>query len=430
MRTVLKWLLRLAVLALALLIIGLGLGWYLIGRSLPDYDGEIRVTGLDEQVRILRDANAIPHIRAKTDHDAWFALGLVHAQDRLWQMELSRRAAQGRLSEILGERTLEVDRLVKMLDLYGLAERSFDVQTAETKMALEAFSSGVNAWIQHVNQSALGRGAPEFFAFGGELSPWTPADSLGILKIMALRLSAGARQEVRRAKILLTIPPGRVVDILPDYPVPAQITPPRAGKRVEAPASNPVRAMLPEAVRKLSPGISAELDPLHAAFGPSLTPELAGASNAWAMDGTRTSSGRPLMANDPHLWLSAPSVWYLADVQGPGVAAIGGTLPGVPGILIGRNRKLGWGLTTANVDDQDLYVEEVNPDNPDEYLLPDGSWAEFDTRTIRIEVSGRLPETEGRPVNPAWPGADGQAVRRRRDHTGRLRDFIAMDGAR
>lgn len=394
MRIVLKWLLRLAVVALVLVVLGLGLGWYLIGRSLPDYDGEISVAGLDEPVRILRDANAIPHIRAATDHDAWFALGLVQAQDRLWQMELSRRAAQGRLSAVLGERTVAVDRLVKTLDLYGLASRSFDAQTPETQAALEAFSAGVNAWIRHVNAEALGRGAPEFFAFGGELSPWTPADSLGILKIMALRLSAGARQEVRRAKIRLTLPPQRVADILPDYPVAAQIAPPRANERAEAAIDNPIRATLPEALRGLIPGAGSEPDPLLAAFGPSLSPDLAGASNAWAVDGTRTSSGRPLMANDPHLWLSAPGVWYLADVQGPNIAAIGGTLPGVPGILIGRNAKLGWGLTTANVDDQDLYVEEVNPDNPDQYLMPDGNWAAFDKRTIRIEVAGRLPETE------------------------------------
>ena len=392
MRTVLMWLLRLAVLALVLLVLGVGLGWYLVTRSLPDYSGEVVVEGLDAPVQVLRDANAVPHIRATTDHDAWFALGLVQAQDRLWQMELSRRAAQGRLSALLGERTVAVDRLVKTLDLYGLASRSVAAQTPETQAALKAFSAGVNAWIRHVNAKALGRGAPEFFAFGGELSPWTPADSLGILKIMSLRLSAAARHEVRRAKIVLALPPQRVADILPDYPVPAQIIPKRAGIRGEADTSSSFAGLPPE-LRSIDPFRTEAVDPLFALFGLGTVPEMAGASNAWAVDGTRTSSGRPLMANDPHLWLGAPSVWYLADVQGPGIAAIGGTLPGVPGILIGRNTSLGWGLTTANVDDQDLFVEEVNPDNPDEYLLPDGTWARFSERSIRIEVSGRLAET-------------------------------------
>ena len=391
MRILLTWFLRLIVLALVLAVIGIGLGWYLTSRSLPDYDGEITVDGLDAPVRILRDANAIPHIRATTDHDAWFALGLVQAQDRLWQMELGRRAAQGRLSALLGARTLEVDRLVKTLDLYGLASRSVEAQTPEVKRVLDAYAKGVNAWIRHVNAEALGRGAPEFFAFGGELSPWTPADSLGILKIMSLRLSGAAAHEVQRAKVLLALPPDRVADILPDYPVGAQITPGRAGVRGDAGETR--FAKLPDSIQQMSQKSDASSDALLAQFGLVHDPRMTGASNAWAVDGTRTSSGKPLLANDPHLWLSAPGVWYLADIQGETIAAIGGTLAGVPGVLIGRNRKLGWGLTTANVDDQDLFVEEVNPENPDEYLLPDGSWTKFDERSIRIEISGRLPET-------------------------------------
>ncbi len=391
MRTMLMWLLRLAVVALVLVVIGAGLGWYLVGRSLPDYDGEVSVAGLDASVTILRDANAVPHIRATTDHDAWFALGLVHAQDRLWQMELGRRAAQGRLSALLGERTVEVDRLVKTLDLYGLASRSVKAQTPEARAALEAYSKGINAWIRHVNSEALGRGAPEFFAFGGELSPWTPADSIGILKVMSLRLTGAAAQEVLRAKVVLALPPKRVADILPDYPVGAQMTPGRSSSRSETQIKG--FAQLPEAMRDLTPPPAFPMDGLLAQFGLQSDPDMAGASNAWAVDGTRTSSGKSLLANDPHLWLSAPGVWYLADVQGEKISAIGGTLAGVPGILIGRNQNIGWGLTTANVDDQDLFVEEVNPDNPNEYLLPDGSWAQFEERTVRVEISGKLPET-------------------------------------
>ncbi|MEO1494254.1 MAG: penicillin acylase family protein [Pseudomonadota bacterium] len=407
MQTVLKWLVRLFMVTVAGMIVAGALGWYLVSRSLPDYDGEIRLAGLEQPVTIVRDANAVPHISAGTEADGWYALGLAHAQDRLWQMELSRRAAQGRLSALLGARTVDLDRLVKTLNLYGLSSAAVAHQSPETLAALEAYAEGVNAWIRHVNTNALGRGAPEFFAFGSELSPWTPADSISILKMMALRLSAAARNEVRRTQTVLTLPPDRVVDILPEYPVPAQIAPsrpaavlPGAG-RAEGPApTTPNGAsgrpdwLLPAGHRQSDAIDRHAADPLLTAFGPSPWPELSRASNAWAVDGTRTATGKALLANDPHLWLSAPSVWYLAHVETPKLAVIGGTLPGVPAVLVGRTRSLGWGLTTANVDDQDLFIEEVNPDNPDQYRLPDGSWAAFAERSIRIEVTGRMPITE------------------------------------
>ncbi|MFK7944422.1 MAG: penicillin acylase family protein [Paracoccaceae bacterium] len=379
MNSVLKWLLRMFVFVLVVAATGAGLGWYLITRSLPDYDDKVRVTGLDAPVTIIRDANAVPHIRAQTGHDAFFAMGLIHAQDRIWQMELNRRAAQGRMSALLGARTIELDRLVKTLDLYGHATRSVSAQSPETLTALEAYSEGVNAWIRHINAKALGRGAPEFFAFPTQLSPWTPADSIAILKLMALRLSNSAAAEVRRAQAALMLPPPRLADILPDYPVGAQNAPRRP------------TVMLPGADRVHAPRTPS--DPMLAAFGIGLPPELAGASNAWAVDGTRTSSGKPLLANDPHLWLSAPGVWHLLGMRAPGLNVIGGALPGTPAVLIGHNGELGWGLTTANVDDQDLYVERVNPDNPDEYLLADGKWAKFAMRPFRIEVSDQLPIT-------------------------------------
>ena len=378
MSVILRWLLRIFAVAVIALALGAGLGWYLFSRSLPDYGVELRLAGLDGTVRITRDANAVPHIRAGTDHDAFFAMGLVHAQDRLWQMELNRRAARGALSELFGERTVGMDRLVKTLDLYGLASRSLQFQSPETRAALAAYAQGVNAWIRHVNAEALGRGAPELFVFGAALSPWTPADSLAILKLMALRLSSGARNEVRRGKFLLNLPAAKVADILPDDPNPALTTPRRFSELFPGVFSG----------ARFAAAEPARGDPVMDLFGPPLRPELAGASNAWAVDGSRASGGKPLLANDPHLWLSAPGVWYLMDLGGPGIAAIGGTLPGTPVVLVGRNRDLGWGLTTTNADDQDLYIEKLNPDDASQYLTPEG-WRAFETRQIRIEVSGR-----------------------------------------
>jgi len=371
MNRILRWLLRIVAGALGVLAIGAALGWYLVSRSLPDYSGTLRLEGLNAEVRITRDANAVPHIRAATDHDAFFAMGLVHAQDRLWQMELSRRAAQGAISALLGRRTVELDRLIKALDIYGSAKRAFDEQTPETQAALTAYAEGVNAWIRHVNDDALGRGAPELFIFGGALSPWTPADSLAVLKMMALRLTAAAQREILRGKLLLALPPERVADLLPDDPTPATVTPRRFS------------ALFPGA--RFAAAVPERPDPLLEALGPPSLADAAGASNVWAVDGSRSSGGKPLMANDPHLWLSAPSIWYLVDVSGTSIGAIGGTLPGAPVVLIGRNGHLGWGLTTTNVDDQDIYIEKVNPDDPDQYLTPDG-WVPFEKRQIRIEI--------------------------------------------
>jgi penicillin amidase len=378
MNRILRWLLRGVLAAFALAAAGLGLAWVLISGSLPRYDGEVRAAGLGAPVEVIRDANAIPHIRAESAHDAWFALGLVHAQDRLWQMEVNRRAAQGRLSALFGPRTVPLDRLVKTLDLYGYARRAVEHQDREVRAALEAYSAGVNAWIRHVDANSLGRGAPEFFLFGDGFAPWTPADSIGILKVMALRLSAAARSEVRRALFQLELEPGRVADILPEHPSPAQTTVPRFSELFPGArfAGRPARAR----------------DPLLAALGPP-EPGTAGASNAWAVDASRSASGAPLLANDPHLWLSAPSVWYLAGLSGGDVRAIGGTLPGVPAVLIGHNGRLGWGLSTAQVDDQDLYIERVNPADPSEYLTPIG-WRSFETRQIRIEVADAPPILE------------------------------------
>ena len=394
MNTFLKWFTRIVGVIAVLVLVALAAGWYLVSRSLPNYEGTYSMDGLEGPVTIVRDANAVPHIRASSDHDAFYALGLVHAQDRLWQMELSRRAAQGRLSEVLGERTYNVDKLMKTLDLYGLASRSFELQDERTKAALLAYAKGVNAWILQVNQDALGRGAPEFFAFGAELSPWTPVDSLAILKVMAMRLSGAARNEVRRARTLLALPPERVADILPDYPVGATIVPRKAElERAIQRAAVPVWDVSHLVDRCAEKGCS-KPDDLSIAFGAPPPAIFAGASNAWAVDGRRTSSRKPLMANDPHLWLSAPSVWHLADIRGGTIRAIGAALPGTPVIAIGHNTNIGWGLTTANVDDADLYVEQVNPENPDQYARPDGTWAEFEKRTVRIAVSGEVARTE------------------------------------
>ncbi|WP_340110497.1 penicillin acylase family protein [Pikeienuella sp. HZG-20] len=379
MRTLFRVLLWLAGGLVAVALVAAAFGYYLISRSQPVYDGARTLAGIERDVEIVRDANAVPHIYAKTDADAYFAMGLIHAQERLWQMELSRRGAQGRLAELFGPAALPLDRRLRALDLHNLARASLRFQTPETIAALEAYAAGVNAWIGVVNEEALGRGAPEFFLFNESLAPWTPADSLAILKVMALRLTNAAEMETKRAKLLRRLTPEQLEDLFPLYPDPGMLALPAfasAFPGLDMPTTSR-RAEVDDTVRSL-----------EQIFFPRA--RFAGASNVWAVDGRRTASGAPLLANDPHLWLSAPSVWMLMHVEFPGRGVIGGTLAGVPAVFVGRNRSLAWGLTTAGIDDQDVYIEKLNPDNPDEYLTPNG-WARFNTRVETIRVKGGEP---------------------------------------
>ena len=379
--------------------VGLGLTaaalvYYLAARSLPDYEGAARVDGLTAPVEIVRDAHAIPHIFAETHDDAFFALGWVHAQDRLWQMEVQRRTAQGRLAELFGPEALPIDRSMRALDLDGLAAAALDAQTQPARAALDAYAAGVNARIRAVGEEALGRGAPEFFMFGGDgLAPWTPEDSLAIVKLMALRLSDAARIEARRARLLARLTQDQVDDLFPAYPEPGLIALP-AFSGEEPPPGDRAEAAPPGAPPNAADAASAPRADLGAlaALSPFPEPGFGGASNAWAVSGERAAAGAPLLATDPHLWLSAPSVWMLSRLSAPGLDAIGGAIPGIPALLIGRNAELAWGLTTVHLDDQDIYLEQLDPEDRSRYRTPDG-WAAFETRDETIRVDGAAPET-------------------------------------
>ena len=375
MLTVFRWLIRIVTGLIGLmLIVGL-LAYYILTRSLVDYDEDFTVAGITAPVEIVRNNDNIPHIFGATDEDVFFALGFAHAQDRLWQMTMLRRTAQGRLSELFGPATLKTDELLRRLDLYGLALSSVEAQDAATRRALEAYSAGVNAWITEVNAGARGRGAPEFFLFSNEIAAWAPADSIAILKLMALQLSSAAEAEVLRARLSLILPPERLADILPDDP------------------SQGIAA-LPD-YASVVPGAAPLMRPVDFAQGylsPVADLGQAGASNSWAAMPERSAAGGSLLANDPHLGLTAPSIWYLARLELGSGGVIGGTIPGVPVVLVGRSEKLGWGLTTAYVDDQDVVIEELNPENPEEYRSPTG-WTRFESRSTIITVKDAEPVT-------------------------------------
>lgn len=371
-----RWLLRLVVGLVLLTILSVVGLYYFLSRSLPDYSEDFRLTGISAPVEIVRNNANVPHIFGATDEDVYFALGFVHAQDRLWQMTMLRRTAQGRLSEIFGQRTVRIDELLRRYDLYGLALQSVAAQDEPTTRALEAYARGVNAWISQVNAGARGRGAPEFFLFPPEIAVWQPADSLVILKLMALQLAGHLDAEVLRARMSLILPEGRLRDLLPDDP----------GQAIAAlPDFASLFPTLPRATQVA--GVQPR-DPLS----PFPQRGLAGASNAWAAASSRSAAGGSLLANDPHLEFTAPTIWYLARLELQTGGVIGGTIPGIPAVILGRSEDLGWALTSSYVDDQDVFIERLNPENPEQYETPEG-WKDFQTRRSIVTVRDAEPIT-------------------------------------
>ncbi len=388
MVTLFRWLVRLFVAASGLALVVLLFLYYVAQRSLPDYSAEYSFGGISTPVEIVRNNNNVPHIFADRDRDIFFALGFAHAQYRLWQMTMMRRTAQGRLSEIFGPRTLAVDDLMRRLDIYRLAEQAVAFQDPDTRVALASYAAGVNAWLSTVNARSLGRGAPEFFLFSNKLAPWRPADSIAILKLMAVQMSAQLANEVLRAQVSLLLEPERVADILPDAP----------GSGV---AALPKFADLFDTAPDITRYAARDPDPLS----PFPRAQSGGASNAWAAAPSRSATGGTLLANDPHLPFTAPTLWYLARLELQTGGVIGATIPGMPLIWAGRSEGFGWAMTSSYLDDQDLFIEKLNPEDPTQVLTPDG-YRPMQSRASIIQIKDQDPVTitlrwtENGPVLP------------------------------
>lgn len=377
MKRILKWL-GIGLAALAVLVGAVaGLGYALLRNTVPASSGALAIAGLSAPVEVVRDQEGVPHIFAKTTDDLYMALGFVHAQDRLWQMELQRRTGQGRLSEIFGERTFTTDVFLRTLDLYGHTERSLAGLPAETRSALEAYARGVNAYLKRpVGQLEL-RLPPEFLLLRHEPEPWRPADSAVIAKLMALLLSMNLKHELMRLSLAgQGLSSAEIADLLPSD---AGDAPPLPEIAELYPLKRPIAA-----VRKVEAvgGPNSLLDGLIGT----------GASNNWVVSGARTKSGKPLLANDPHLRLEAPAVWYLVHLALAGPEAettnvVGASIPGMPRVVLGRSDRVAWGFTNTGADVQDVFIEKVNPDNPGEYLATDG-WRPFVVEDMAIAVKG------------------------------------------
>lgn len=350
---------RLLIGVLLVPVLALAALWFYLRTGLPEITGRVAVAGLQHEVGIYRDRDGVPHIFARTAADGYRALGYVHAQDRLFQMDLMRRVASGRLAEAIGSMGLENDRFMRTLGLRALAARDFVDLSAETRAALIAYAEGVNSYL-YQRKGAL---PPEYLVFPAPES-WTPTDSLLWGKLMGMALSGNWRDEAVRARMRAQGMPQATVDLLFGRV---------GGQSQRSDAGDDLWRQVDPAMRKMLAGLPPLAEPRTA-------------SNAWAVAGSRTDSGKPLLASDPHLSLTAPSLWYLARIVTGDGTLVGATAPGVPFLVLGHNGRLAWGLTTTGADTQDLVLERLTEGSTTTVDRPQGDPDPIETHTETIRV--------------------------------------------
>ena len=346
------------------------IGYILATKSFPQTTGTLSLESIREPVTIHRDGFGMPHVFADDDHDAYMAAGVLHAQDRLWQMELIRRAGEGRLAEILGEKALPVDRLFRTLGLSSLARRIVSELGVESRTALEDYAAGVNAFIRS-HRSAL---PVEFDMLEVEPDPWLPEHSILLSKLMAWELNYSRWVDITYGYIIERVGEARARELYPDWPTDAPIIVSKESRGREAASLGADLLAADQAFQELT-GLGG--------FGSG--------SNSWVVSGAKTATGKPLLANDPHLILTAPARWYEMHLSTPTMDVSGASLPGIPFIVIGRNRSIAWGLTNAMLDDEDFYVEEVDSvERPTRYRVND-TWRPIEVSVDTILVKDAPP---------------------------------------
>ena len=409
MAVFMRWLGWAALALLALGAAGAAGGYLWLRGSLPEIDGERAVSGLTAPVEVVRDRHGVPHVLARSEEDALFALAYVHAQDRLWQMEMNRRIGAGRLAEVLGAPALATDRLLRVLGLHRRAKAALAHLSPGARGRIDAYVAGVNAWME----ARTGPLPPEFLILGFEPEPWTAADTVVWARVMALDLGREWTRDLMRLRMSGFLAPERILDFYTPY----HEDQPR-GVQLPAPASAAPSSAVPGAAGRAAPETRSEPPPGAARAAPSsgsaaftlaptdfLLRPASGhpGSNSWAVSGARSATGKPLLANDPHLGLTAPSVWYFAHLSWPGRDLVGATFPGMPVVVLGHNGRAAWGFTNTGADTQDLFLEKLDPEDPVRYLTPDG-YRRFDVRreVIRVkdgeDVVVRVRESRYGPV--------------------------------
>ena len=363
--------------AVLILITVAGIIYLLSAQTNPS--GKRIIKSLGDSVAISFDESDIPHIQAKSASDAIFALGYLHASERSWQMEINRRLASGRLSEILGKETLAIDRFIRTLGIKRAAEKQFDHYPIATKRLLQSYADGVNAGNAH-----LGWALPvEYFLTASKPGHWSPTDSVAWMLMMALDLGGNWQKELQRLELSQFLTTQQVWEVMPAYP-PGE------------PVSHVDFAKMYRDINVFNPNPlardqkSKKLPATELAINEVPGGKEGIGSNNWALSGKLTSSGKPLLANDPHLGLSAPAIWYMAHLDAPGLNVIGATLPGIPAVVLGRTDKFAWSFTNTGPDVQDLYIEELDPKNPEAYRGPEGPLP-FKVRQEIIDIKGEPP---------------------------------------
>ncbi len=336
-----------------------------IAQSLPEAGETLQFSTLQSPVTVYRDEYGVPQIYADNLHDLFFAQGYVQAQDRLFQMDFQRRVGTGTLSEVLGEATLETDRFLRTLGTNRAAAKDLEVMSEETLSALQAYADGVNAFIS-TNQDNL---PLEFRILGYKPQPWEPLHSVAWGKMMAWNLGGNWETELMRARLLDTMGAEMTADLLPHYPLSGPfIIPPEVKSYAGLDAIDFDKVMAVKSLLKAT------------------DPDIG--SNNWVVAGSRTTTGKPLVANDPHLGMQIPSIWYLVGLHGGGLDVVGASLAGAPGVVIGHNDRIAWGVTNVGPDVQDLYLEKINPDNPNQVEFQ-GKWEDVQVVEERISVKGQ-----------------------------------------
>ncbi|MFN2516279.1 MAG: penicillin acylase family protein [Pyrinomonadaceae bacterium] len=349
----------------------------------------VEITGLRDRVTIRRDERGIPYIQAKNDEDLYFAQGYVTANDRLWQMDLIRRNERGELAEVLGagpnNSALEQDKQHRTLGFAQVVEAEFAQAPAQTRAILEAYARGVNAYMASLDAKTL---PPEFQILQYKPRPWIPADSLLVVKLFSEALSSTWRLDVMR-EALAGLPAEKRAGLMPETsPLDVLVVGKDRKKSTSVPDPKTRHDSFSPDLCSIDTLLALAKDEEIAAESLArvgLYAEGLAASNNWVVSGKHTVSGKPLLANDPHLAPSAPSIWYMVHLSAPGVRVAGVTSPGLPGVIIGHNDRIAWGLTNVGPDVQDLYVEKFDPANPSRYMTPSG-WREAEIRHEEIKV--------------------------------------------
>ncbi len=396
-----------------------GLGAAAVGlvlwRSIPPLGGEAALPGLEAPVSVALDALGVPHIVATSDADALRALGYLHARDRLWQMEVQRHAAEGRLAEMLGPAAVPSDRYLRTLDIPHAAARSLERMAPATRALLEAYAEGVH---RAMSRPPRGR-PPELLVLRHRPEPWTALHSAEVARLMAWDLAAGDG-ELALARAASRVGLERVRELFPTYPESAAVILARGTGTWSARTGRGEGGRSRERTgRDALPGVvlaEADLPEVPALARAVLAGAgMAPASNAWVVGPARSRSGKPLLANDPHLELRAPALWYLAALESPGLRVAGATIPGLPGVILGRNRRIAWGLTNIELDDVDFVIERLSADSA--RVLSSEGWqpVEVVRDSIRVRGAGAVPFTLRRTGH-------GPLVATRREITGAAAD--------